>query len=220
MESARHADDRVTRAVGEQLVAPDEEIEAGHRLVHSLHNARAETVCLYEIDGRREVCASDLDRPGAFLGTLFDLREDSTAGDVIEERGGFSIPNEVNGGNRDVGQVERNDIHAKRPNDAECLLIVQACAAFEVIRDIAFKRRAQVPHAQSPGIGIRVPVEWHIDDGVVLAVASIDSVQHQSAILGRAANRTNGILRPGQHHSAVTAHTTKRRPQTGDTVST
>ena len=64
-KAARHADDGVAGAVREQLIAANEQVETRHGFVHPLHDARAEAICLYEIDGWSEVRAADLDRPGA-----------------------------------------------------------------------------------------------------------------------------------------------------------
>ena len=112
METTRHAHDRMSSTVGEKLVAPDEQVETGHRVVHLLHDARAEAVRLYKLDSRSEVRAADLNRSGAFFRSLFNGCEQSFPCNVIEEGGGFDIADEIDGRDRDVRQIERHKIDA------------------------------------------------------------------------------------------------------------
>src|SRR5262245_10274973 len=95
-------------AIGKQLVATNEEVNFGHRLIHLFHYARTETVGLDELHGGCEVRASDLDGPGALLRPLFNRCQESAACDVVEERRRLGVANEINRGDRDVRQVEGN----------------------------------------------------------------------------------------------------------------
>ena len=106
IESARHADDRMTGAVGERLPASDKEVEITNCLVHLFHHLGTQAVRLYVCHGGSEVGAADFDGPGAHLGPFFDLGEQPAACDIIEERGSFSIADEVDRGDGDVRQIE------------------------------------------------------------------------------------------------------------------
>ena len=179
-------------AVREQLIAANEQVETRHGFVHALHDARAEAICLYEIDGWSEVRAADLDRPGASFRPLFDLREQPAARGVVEECGGFSIADEVDRRNRNIGQIKWDDLHTHRADNSKRFLIVGPRGQFDFsevwiaggISDAAFKRRPEVSYAQPGHVGRRVPVERHIDDGIVLAIESMNGIEDQSAVLG------------------------------------
>src|SRR5262245_39953776 len=201
----------MTGAVGQQLLASNKEVETGHGLIHPLHHASAEAVRLYEFHSGSEVRAADLDRPRAPFRSLFNLRENTAARDVIEEGRSFSITDEIDRGDRDFRQVEWRHVHTQRANHTERLLIIRTCGSLEVIGDRAFQSRPKISNSHTSYVSRRVPVERHIDDGVVLAVGSVDRIEDESAIFGGAANRSDGILRPCQHHAAMTADAPERR---------
>src|SRR5262249_3804737 len=200
----------MTGAAGQQLLASNKEVETGHGLIHPLHHASAEAVRLYEFHGGSEVRAADLDRPRAPFRSLFDLREKPAARDVIEEGRSFSVTDEIDRGNRDVRQIEGRYVHTQRANHTERLLMIRTCGSLEVIVDRAFESGPKITDSQTSYVSRCVPVERHVDDGVVLAVWSVDRIEDESAILGGAANRSDGILRPCQHHAAVTADAPER----------
>ena len=123
---------------------------------------------------------------------MFDLREQPAARGVVEECGGFSIADEVDRRNRDIRQIKWDDLHTHRADNSKCFLIVGPRGQFDFsevwiaggISDAAFKRRPEVSYAQPGHAGRCVPVERHIDDGIVLAIESMDGIEDQSAVLG------------------------------------
>src|SRR3989449_7628125 len=105
-------------------MAASEQVEPRHGFAYPLHDARAEAICLYEIDGWSEVRAADLDRPDALFRPFFDLREQPAARDVVEECGGFSIADEVDRRNRNIGEIKRGHLHNQRADKSKDFLVV------------------------------------------------------------------------------------------------
>src|SRR5262245_34633228 len=139
----------MTGAIGEELVATNEQVNLGHRLIHLLHHTRTEAVGLDELHRGSEVRASDLDRPGALLGSLFDRGQEAAARDVVEERRGLGVTNEIDRGDWNLRQIEWNHAHTERTDDAKSFLIVRPCCALElrlrrIARDRSFEGRAEV----------------------------------------------------------------------------
>src|SRR3989475_2294030 len=144
-------------------MAANEQVETRHGFVHPLHDARPEAICLYEIDGWSEVRAADLDRPDALFRPFFDLREQPAARDVVEECGGFSIADEVDRRNRNIGQIKWDHLHTHRADNSKRFLIVGPRGQFSLsevwiaggISDAAFERRPEVSYAQPGHVGRR-----------------------------------------------------------------
>src|SRR5215207_3135302 len=70
-----------------------------------------------------------------------------------------------------------------------------AAAACERGLEVADPELAHVPG--------RIPAECHIENAVVLSIRIVNGVEHQRAILRRAAQRTDGVRRRGQRYSTV-----------------
>src|SRR5262249_15877048 len=155
--------DRMTGAVGQQLLASNKEVETGHGLIHPLHDASAEAVRLDEFHGGSEVRAADLDGSRAPFRSLFDLREKPAPRDVIEEGRSFSVTDEVTSGDRDVRQVEWRHVHTQRANHTERLLIIRTGGLLEVVGDRAFESGPKISNSQTSYVSRRVPVERHVD---------------------------------------------------------
>ena len=123
--------------------------------------------------------------------------------------------------------VERLRIHrVARADVCRCasvgLRIVRR--AFELLLDVANpQRRERQSGLARRAAGWRrrraaIPLERRIGHGVVPAVAAVDRVQHQHAVLDDPAHRPDLVHRPRQRHRAVAADAAVGRAQADDAV--
>ena len=158
------------------------------------------------------------------LGTVFDLAEPAAASEIVERRGRFRVADEVDGLDRDLRQIERNDLHTQTADHPQGLFVVPArrellrCREARQARGVVAESRPQKSHAQFRHVRRGVPPERHVEDGVVLPVRAVDGIEHERAILCRAAHRADGVLRPRQGHRPVSADSPERGPHAGDAV--
>src|SRR5437764_1268579 len=85
-----------------------------------------------------------------------------------------------------------------------CITAAESAGGVELTGEVA-DLQARERH---PG----VPVERRIDDGVVAAVAAVDGVEDDRAVLDAAAHRPDLVHRPAERHRAVTADAAVGRP--------
>src|SRR6185295_15344867 len=77
------------------------------------------------------------------------------------------------------------------------------------------ERRFDVADAQSLERLTRIPVVRRVDDGVVLAVGTVNRVEHQGAIFDTTADRAELVHRPRQRHGAGTRNASEGRTEPG-----
>src|SRR5262245_32674952 len=94
-EAVWDAQDWVARAVGQRLVAADEQIEIAERLIHLLHHARAVAIRLNEVDGGNEMSGANFVGPSALLRSVFHGRQDAGARRGVERRRRFRVADEI-----------------------------------------------------------------------------------------------------------------------------
>ncbi len=105
-ETTRKAQRRVAGAVGQSKIAPDEQVEVGHGLIHLFHHPHPEPVALDELHRGREAGAANFVRPAALLGAVLGQREVAASRDVIEGRRRLHVAEEVDGLEGQLGKIE------------------------------------------------------------------------------------------------------------------
>src|SRR5262245_11073904 len=125
-ESVGDADHRMAGAVGERLVAADEQIEIAERFIELLHHEHAEAVRLDELDGRNEAPGTNLIGTPALFGSLLHRAQQAGARFLVERRGRFRVTDEIDRLDWYVGQCKWHDRDAERTDDLKRSVVVTA----------------------------------------------------------------------------------------------
>ena len=207
-----------------------EHVVVRHQRVHLTVEQRARALRADVFDRRDEARGAERVRPraGALLGQQIDR---FAARKIVERRRRFRAEDEAERVGGEFGQRHRLELRARRAQHVERVLElpvallgaaprvfrVRAAAAaaapaagggLELARDVADRETGE-RH-------LRAPVERCIDDGVVAAVAAVDRVEHDGAVLDAPAHRSDLVHRPGERHRAVAADAAVGRAQPDD----
>src|ERR1043166_2816628 len=143
-----------------------------------------------------------------------ELMAAPVASNIVESRGGLGAENNPRRARLRLRKLRCFQLRAGLSQRIQ-RVVVDLLSRFSLLWLLSrpFKLSFQVPDFQTRERHRGIPVEGRVDCGNVVAVGTVHRIQHQRAILHRAADRADLVHGPAQAHRAVPAYPAVSRTQ-------